>query len=313
AETISLNFAATGLTGATSSNTVVTPGAFTKLQLLVPGETAAPGTVSGKTGTPTATTSGSAFNVTVRAVDALWNLVNTAGDVVDINSTDTTALVPADANSVSGTKTFSVTLKAAGSQTLTASDVTDGTRTANTSPSITVNIGAMAKLQLLVPGETAAPGSATGKTGTPSIQTASIGYSVTVRAVDANWNLVNTSTHTVGITCADPNDLLPANTALVGGTQTLSVTLKTSGTRTVTASDASDSGKTSNISPSITVNAGVFVKLQLLVPGETAAPGTAAGKTGSPTAQGAGTAFNVTINSVDANWNLVSSTDTVGI
>src|SRR5207249_10744727 len=111
-------------------------------------------------------------------------------------------------------------LKAAGSQTLTASDVTDGTRAANTSPSITVNMGAMAKLQLLVPGETAAPGSATGKTGTPSIQTASIGYSVTVRAVDANWNLVNTSTHTVGITCADANDILPANAALVAGTGT---------------------------------------------------------------------------------------------
>src|SRR5439155_1131532 len=200
-----------------------------------------------------------------------------------------------------------------GSQTLTASDVTDGTRTANTSPSINVNIGAMAKLQLLVPGETAAPGSATGKTGTPSIQTASIGYSVTVRAVDANWNLVNTSTHTVGITCADPNDLLPANAALVAGTGNFSLTNKTAGNWTVTATDITDGTKTANTSPSITVNSGAFTKMQILMPGETAAPGTAAGKTGSPTAQGAGTAFNVTINSVDANWNLVSSTDTVGI
>jgi len=43
------------------------------------------------------------------------------------------------------------------------------------------------------------------------------------------------------------------------------------------------------------------------VPGETAAPGTATGKTGAPTAQPAGTAFNVTVRSVDADWNLVSS------
>src|SRR5204862_3534950 len=46
-ETITLNVAASGLTSASSSSTVVSPGAFTKLQLLVPGETAAPGSVSG--------------------------------------------------------------------------------------------------------------------------------------------------------------------------------------------------------------------------------------------------------------------------
>src|SRR5256886_7434461 len=48
-----------------------------------------------------------------------------------------------------------------------------------------------------------------------------------------------------------------------------------------------------------------FTKLQLLVPGETAAPGTGSGKTGTPTAQTAGTAFTVTVNAVDANWYLV--------
>src|SRR5262249_51870698 len=46
AETITLAFGASGLTGATSSNIVVNPAAFTQLQLLLPGETAAPGTVS---------------------------------------------------------------------------------------------------------------------------------------------------------------------------------------------------------------------------------------------------------------------------
>src|SRR4030095_4730602 len=42
ATTISLSFTATGVTGATSDNIVVNPGAFAKLQLLAPGETAAP-------------------------------------------------------------------------------------------------------------------------------------------------------------------------------------------------------------------------------------------------------------------------------
>src|SRR5439155_120930 len=69
ATTINLNFTATGLTGATSGNIVVSPAAFAKLQLLMPGETAAPGSASGKTGAPTALTAGTPVNVTVNAVD----------------------------------------------------------------------------------------------------------------------------------------------------------------------------------------------------------------------------------------------------
>src|SRR5262249_12339275 len=49
ANTINLGFTASGLTGASSDNILVGPAAFTKLQLLVPGETAAPGSASGKT------------------------------------------------------------------------------------------------------------------------------------------------------------------------------------------------------------------------------------------------------------------------
>ena len=45
-----------------------------------------------------------------------------------------------------------------------------GPLTANTSPSFSVNAGAFTKLQLLMPGETASPGSASGKTGTPTLK-----------------------------------------------------------------------------------------------------------------------------------------------
>src|SRR6185503_15965502 len=128
----------------------------------------------------------------------------------------------------------------------------------------------------------------------------------TVNAVDANWNALTSVTDTVGITSSDTNAVLPANAALVAGTKTFSVTLNTAGSRTVTATDIDDGSKPANTSPAITVNAGAFVKLQLLVPGETAAPGSATGKNGSPAAQAAGTSYNVTVNAVDANWNLVS-------
>ena len=43
ANTINLSFSSSGLTNVTSANIVVSPAAFTQLQLLVPGETAAPG------------------------------------------------------------------------------------------------------------------------------------------------------------------------------------------------------------------------------------------------------------------------------
>ena len=56
-----------------------------------------------------------------------------------------------------------------------------------------------------------------------------------------------------------------------------------------------------------------IAKLQILTPGETAAPGTGTGKTGTPTAEVAGTAFSVTVNAVDANWNVVSTNDTIAI
>ena len=92
--------------------------------------------------------------------------------------------------------------------------------------------------------------------------------------MDANWNLVNTVERYRGITSSDANATLPANAALSGGTQTFSVKFNTAGSRTVTATDITDGSKTANTSPSITVNLGAFAKLQVLMPGETAAPGT---------------------------------------
>src|SRR5262249_55071088 len=142
-----------------------------------------------------------------------------------------------------------------------------------------VSAAAFAKLQLLIPGETAAPGTSAGKTGTPIPQTAGAPFTVTVNAVDANWNVISTN-DTVAISSSDLNAALPANAALVSGTGSFSLTLKPAGSATVTASDLTHSGITASTSPSVTVNVGAFTKLQLLVPGETAAPGTSTGKNG---------------------------------
>ena len=112
---------------------------FSKLQLLMPGETAAPGTPTGKTGTPTAQQVGVAFTVTVNAVDSQWYLINTATDTVHIDSANVGAGLPADAALFAGTGTWTVTFGTAGTATVIASDVSDNTKTSSTSPSTTVN------------------------------------------------------------------------------------------------------------------------------------------------------------------------------
>jgi hypothetical protein len=111
----------------------------TKLQVLMPGETAAPGTVSGKTGTPTPQAVGVPFNVTVNAVDNNWNLINYVTDMVTITSSDPSPTLPPNAALVAGTQTFSVIFGTAGSQTVTATDVTDSKKKADTGSSTTVN------------------------------------------------------------------------------------------------------------------------------------------------------------------------------
>ena len=162
-------------------------------------------------------------------------------------------MLPPDAALANGTQTFSVTLNTPGSRTVTASDVTNGGITAGTSAAITVKAANFTKLQVLMPGETAAANTPTGKTGTPTAQTAGTAFTITVNAVDDNWNVVSTN-DTVAITSSDANATLPANAALVDGTKTFSVTLKTSGSQTVTASDVTQGGITPDTGSATTVN-----------------------------------------------------------
>lgn len=113
---------------------------YTKLQVLMPGETAAPDTASGKTGTPDAQTSGIPFNVTVNAVDNAWHRIALApNDTVIITSSDATAMLPANGALVGGTQTFNVTFGTTGTFTVTATDDTDSKKKADTGSSTTVN------------------------------------------------------------------------------------------------------------------------------------------------------------------------------
>jgi hypothetical protein len=116
---------------------------FTKLLVVLPGETIAPGTATGKTGTPDAQVNGTPFNVTVYAVDDSFHVITLApNDEIALTSSDDASgnvVLPANANLVAGSKVFSVTVNWGERLTFAGSDVTDGTKTASTSSSVTVS------------------------------------------------------------------------------------------------------------------------------------------------------------------------------
>src|SRR5262249_19525955 len=120
AESMTIAFSSGVLSNAISSTVAVGPGSFAKLQLLAPGESSAPGTAIGKTGTPVAQTAGSPFTPTLNAVDSNWNVVTNVNDLVGVTSSDINAGLPANAAMTNGALSFSVTLKTAGNAPLAA-------------------------------------------------------------------------------------------------------------------------------------------------------------------------------------------------
>jgi hypothetical protein len=107
------------------------------LQVLMPGETNAPGTTTGKIGTPIPQTVGNAFNVTVNALDFNGNILTGCSDPVNITSSDPAASGLGGQVLTSGSVIVSFAFGTAGAQTITASDEVDVTVSA-TSTSTTV-------------------------------------------------------------------------------------------------------------------------------------------------------------------------------
>ena len=114
---------------------------FTKLQVLLPGESNAPNTPTGKTGTPTAVSlgAGGSVNVTVNAVDPTYHIVTTApGNVIGLTSSDDNAILPTPAALVNGTVTQVLSFSTTGSFTVTATNTANVTIPNATSASVTV-------------------------------------------------------------------------------------------------------------------------------------------------------------------------------
>jgi hypothetical protein len=101
------------------------------------------------------------------------------------------------------------------------------------------------KLQVLLPGETAAPGTPTGKTGTPIPQPVGASFTITINAVDTDGYLMSNVTGELSFTSSDPIFGGPAFAAiLAGGTATADVSFSTAGSQTITATSVADNTKT---------------------------------------------------------------------
>src|SRR5262249_29851701 len=175
-----------------------------------------------------------------------------------------------------GAKTFSVTLKTVGNQTVTATDTVTSSIT-GTSDNIAVSAGTATHLSV------SAPSSATA--GSP--------VNVTVTAQDQFNNTATGYTGTVHFTSTDGVAVLPADYTFTGGdagVQTFSVTLKTVGNRTVTATDTGNNSIT-GVSGTIAVTAASADHLVVSAPAS--AP--------------AGSAFSITVTAQDAFNNTATS------
>jgi uncharacterized repeat protein (TIGR01451 family) len=189
----------------------------------------------GVTTVPTTVTAGTEIQVTVQALDSKGAVVTNYAGTIHITSTDPQAALPADATLAGGTGTFRVTLKTAGSRTVSAADLVKSSITGTFKKPLTVTAAAVSALTI---------------TGLANPSSPSMAQTVSVSAVDAFGNVNAGYRGTVTLTSTDPAAVLPHSTTFVAkdaGKHPFGVTLKTAGLRAVTASDGVLSVSQANI------------------------------------------------------------------
>jgi len=232
------DFSAPPHTG-TSNSFVVNAGPVAKMFVYFPGMTPQGGTVLGYTGAPTDQQAGTTFNMTVRACDQYWNRVQGNNDKVNLSSTDAFAAMPSQVTLVNGELVVPIKMYRSGLQRVTAHDADNSGVTDYTSTQVFINGGPYARIVVLCPGESIAPGTAQGRTGTATDQSINYSFVVTVQATDQWFNPVNGPTDVIHLTSGDPLAQLPADQAMVDGVAQMSMRLATGGFQQITASNVS--------------------------------------------------------------------------
>ena len=234
-------------------------------------------------GFPAAKVQGVAGNVTVTAKDAYGNTATGYRGTVSLSSSDGAATFSPSSYAFqagdNGTKSFSVTLNTLSPPTfsITATDTVTGTIT-GTESGISVLTGTSAA-SLAV-------------SGFPSPQTAGVAGSVTVTAKTLGGSTVTGYTGTIHFTSSDTYPAaLPADYTFQpsdNGTHTFTggVTLKTAGTRAITATDAGNAITGTQSAISVTPAGAATLTVA-----------------GFPSPQFAGTAGNVSVTAKDTYGN----------
>ncbi len=233
-----------GRTGVSNTFTVF-PGVYTSLQIALPGETVTPGEAPGKFGAPWPLTAGDTITASVTALDVWWNPVPeqpvvqlAASDFSDILSANNVALEP------DGSSDFDILVRAAVTQDISVIDLAQPAFTDTSA--VDVMAGDIFRLMTIAPGETHQPGGpeVDGKTGTPDSQIATLQFPLTVRAVDAYWNLVDNNAHNIYL-ASDEGSLGPGNPlnngmTLAGGEIVFPIALSTLGYATLSGNNTTD-------------------------------------------------------------------------
>jgi hypothetical protein len=188
---------------------------------------------------------GSKHSVTVKALDAYGNVATAYTGTIHFTSSDTQATLPANytftgadkgVHAFASTLSPGLTLKTAGSRSVTATDVSHSS--IKGSETVTVTPGAAKTLKVVVSTNPWPAGSS---------------HSVTVTALDAYGNVATGYTGTIHFTSSDTKAILPADytfTAADKGVHTFpttvspKLTLKTAGSQWVRATDTGHSSIT---------------------------------------------------------------------
>lgn len=214
--------------------------AAAQLQTLLPGEVAIPGSSGGRSGTPLVPTAGMPFTLTIRAVDPYWNLVTAVSDTIDLESVDPQATLPATVDLYQGQHVVSMTLRTAGTQPITATDVSDSLLIAAVSVPV-VKAAAAAQLTLDM---------------TPPAFQRYQPVAAVVTLYDSYDNIATGYTGQVAFTSTDLQATLPATYTFIsgdGGQHTFSgLVFRSSGAHTMTAADTAQPSLSSTAAVTLT-------------------------------------------------------------
>jgi hypothetical protein len=216
---------------------VLSAGAFGASSLLGATSAAADTATHFSISVPSDSTAGDSFAITVSALDSSNAVDATYSGTVEFSSSDGNATLPSNSTLSSGTGAFTVTLKTAGDQTITATDESDESITGTSNA---VGVTAAEATQLIV--------------SAPSAATQGTAFNFSVTAEDDYGNVDESYDGTVTFTSTDSAATLPDDSTLSDGSSTFSAILNTTGDYTITATDTDDSD-INGTSDTITVSA----------------------------------------------------------